>query len=151
MRTRQTPGVVALLLTAALVVGAPAAPAHASRSTDNRDRMLHLINATRVKHGRRPLRLNVALSRSAWEHSYRMWESGTLYHTSNLSGRVVNSWGATCWGEDLGMGSSLRQIRRMWMHSAPHRANMLSRRFTHIGIGIVQRGTTYWVTADFYG
>jgi uncharacterized protein YkwD len=37
------------------------------------------------------------------------------------------------------------------MSSRLHRENLLSRRFTHVGLGIVRRHDTYWVTAIFYG
>ena len=51
---------------------------------------------------------------------------------------------ASWWlGENIGWGSgSLAEpaaIVRAWMHSPPHRANILSRHFRDIGIGIVRR------------
>ena len=65
---------------------------------------------------------------------------------------------ASWWlGENIGWGSgSLAEpiaMVRAWMHSPPHRANILSRHFRDIGIGIVPGapvgggGATY--TTDF--
>jgi uncharacterized protein YkwD len=45
---------------------------------------------------------------------------------------------------------SARAVVRAWMHSAGHRANILNRRFPHVGVGVRRAadGTTYW-TLDF--
>jgi uncharacterized protein YkwD len=62
-------------------------------------------------------------------------------------------------GENLAAGTGRRSAPtthvRGWLRSAPHRANLLSRRFREIGLGVAsgfprfsrRRGATY--TADF--
>ena len=76
-------------------------------------------------------------------------------------GRIEGSgYSAACTptpGENIAWGggptSSPAQIVRMWMNSPPHRANILVRRYKHIGIGVCPRhpegmsGGTY--TTDF--
>ena len=32
-----------------------------------------------------------------------------------------------------------------WMNSPGHRANILNTTFTHLGVGVVEGGTQYWV------
>ena len=48
------------------------------------------------------------------------------------------SW--STWGENVAAGyTSSNAVVSAWMNSAGHRANMLSRNFTHIGVSL-QRG-----------
>ena len=39
-----------------------------------------------------------------------------------------------------------RSVVRAWMHSSGHRANILTRTFRHIGVGVIRagNGTIYW-------
>jgi uncharacterized protein YkwD len=131
-----------------------------------RDATLCLLNRVRARHGLPGFRLNAKLSRAARRHSRDMVRHRYFAHDSR-NGRspfdrmrathyVPRS--ATWWlGENIGWGSgSLTQpaaMVRAWMHSPPHRANILSRHFRDIGIGIVPgapvggAGATY--TTDF--
>lgn len=132
----------------------------------SRDATLCLLNRVRARHGLPRLRLNAKLSRAARRHSRDMVRHRYFAHDS-LSGRspfermrathyVPRS--ASWWlGENIGWGSgSLAEpiaMVRAWMHSPPHRANILSRHFRDIGIGIAVGapvgggGATY--TTDF--
>jgi len=56
----------------------------------------------------------------------------TLEHNPNYT-RQICCWSAA--GENVGVGSSVGQIQRAFMNSSPHRANILSRSFTQVGIG----------------
>ncbi len=129
---------------------------------------LCLLNRARAESKLPPLRLNERLSGAAGSHSREMVHHRYFAHES-LDGtspfarmmkthyvpHAAHSWTL---GENIGWGSlTLAQpiaLVRMWMHSAPHRANILSRHFRDIGIGIVPgipqhgpRGATY--TTDF--
>lgn len=131
-----------------------------------REATLCLLNRVRAEHGLPPLRLNATLSRVAAQHSRDMVRRRYFAHDS-LSGaspfaRMLAAHyvphDASWWlGENIGWGSGgLQQpiaMVRAWMHSPPHRANILSRHFRDIGIGIAagtpdgSRGATY--TTDF--
>lgn len=127
---------------------------------------LCVLNVERKKRGLRPLRLNRKLSAAARGHSGAMAAKRFFSHNS-LSGasfvarirrtgylRGVRSWNV---GENIAWGSrslgTPRAIGRAWMNSPGHRANILSRSFRAIGIGIAAgtpqgpRGATY--TTDF--
>lgn len=127
---------------------------------------LCVLNVERARHRLRPLRLNSRLSRAARLHSRAMAAKRFFSHTSPGGASFVDRIrstgylaGARSWsvGENLAYGSgtssSARAIGRAWMNSPGHRANILSRSFRQIGIGIASGtpsgggGATY--TTDF--
>lgn len=141
---------IALTLVVAVLVTA-AGPAHAgTRTRDLRHRMFRLVNRSRQSHGLASLRLSPRLSRYAWEHSRRMARRDSVYHSTDVWGRV-RRLGASYWGENVGMAGTLSRMEQLFMHSAPHRANILSRHFRYIGVGVVRARGAVWITLDFYG
>ena len=128
---------------------ASAAPPCTASATSARTTTLCLINAERVAHGARPLKLEKRLSRAALRHSRDMVANRYFAHESRsgagFSARIASTgWmhGRSRWnvGENLAWGSGAlatpRAIVRAWMHSAGHRHNILQPRFHVIGIGI---------------
>jgi uncharacterized protein YkwD len=79
-----------------------------------------------------------------------MARARSLFHSGNLA-LLVRPYDAHYWGENLGVGPRLRDIARMWMRSAPHRANVLNSHYRRSGVGVVRSGGRYWVTMMFYG
>lgn len=141
---------VALLVVALLFSGIAIDHARAGASRTREDQMLSLTNRVRADAGRRVLDLDARLSRYAKRHSREMAEAGYLFHTENLAARL----GGVDWsmgGENVGVGSSLRDVQGAFMGSTPHRRNILQKRFDHAAIGIVKSGGTLWVTVIFYG
>jgi uncharacterized protein YkwD len=180
---RSLPALVLVLLAALLVpAGQAAAHAHVHRAVgacsashaavrassirQARNATLCLLNRVRARHGLPGLRLDPRLSHAARRHSRDMVRHRYFAHDS-LSGRSPFDRmrathyvprNASWWlGENIGWGSgSLAQptaLVRAWMHSPPHRANILSRHFRDVGIGIAPGapvgggGATY--TTDF--
>jgi uncharacterized protein YkwD len=142
---------ILIALTLVVVVLGTAGPATAStRPQRMRARMLHLVNVSRRAHGVAPLTLNWKLSRYAWKHSRDMAVSRSVYHTSDTWAHVER-YGASSWGENVGMSWDLRVLERAFMGSPSHRENTLARRFHHVGIGVVISRHSRWVTLDFYG
>ena len=115
-----------------------------------RRRLLSLTNSARRDHGIRGLDLNWRLSRDALQHSRRMAQSRTVFHTSDLY-RLIRPWKPSTWGENVGMAGTVRRVHRMFMQSAAHRGNIFRARFSKIGIGVVRRGGHTWATVIFYG
>lgn len=132
----------------------------------SRDATLCLLNRVRARYGLPPLRLDPKLSRAARRHSRDMVRHRYFAHDSRDGRSPFDRMRAThylphrgSWwlGENIGWGSgSLAEpaaMVRAWMHSPPHRANILSRHFRDIGIGIAVGapvgggGATY--TTDF--
>jgi uncharacterized protein YkwD len=110
---------------------------------------LCLVNEERVVNGRRPLRRDKELAAAAGAYAKEIVETGNFSHRSlggeSIVDRVARRWGGlNRWallGENLGWGSlalaTPRELVRGWMFSPTHRANVLNRRFTHLGVGVV--------------
>jgi uncharacterized protein YkwD len=115
-----------------------------------------LLNRARARSGLRRLRVNGRLSLAARRHAVDMVRRDYFSHYS-LSGasfldrirRTGYLRGARRWaaGENIAWGAGRRAtpaaIVKAWMGSPPHRANILSRRYREIGIGIA-RGAPGW-------
>jgi uncharacterized protein YkwD len=160
-----------------LLVSAPAASAAGACSAANASASqvskrtlvratLCVLNVERARHNLRPLRLNRKLSRAARRHSRAMALHNFFSHNSANGASFVDRIrgtgylsGARSWslGENIAYGSGSRSAPRAignaWMNSAPHRANILSRSYREIGIGLASGtpsasgGATY--TTDF--
>lgn len=77
----------------------------------------------------------------AWAE--RLASKNTLAH-SNLSSGMDGGWSLIT--ENVGYGSSIEAVHRQFMDSSSHRANILDRRMTHLGVGVAQgHGRTFVV------
>jgi len=140
-----------VLVTGLLAVSLAAGLEGPAQATTLRTKMFKIINRVRDHHGRHSLRLNLDLSGVARHHSRRMATDGILFHSSNLSAKVRQYGSPNWWGENLAAAGTLKRVRKLWMHSAEHRANLLNGHFGHVGVGVVKKGGFVWVTAIFYG
>jgi uncharacterized protein YkwD len=173
--SKRTGGVVALL--AVFLFGLPSASASAACSSADATASqasrralvratLCVLNAQRARRHLPRLSLNGKLSSAARVHSVAMVRGEFFSHDSQDGSSFVDRIrktgylsGAGSWsvGENIAYGSgdrsSPRSIGRAWMNSPPHRANILSRSFREIGIGVAYGtpvgggGATY--TTDF--
>jgi uncharacterized protein YkwD len=158
-RIRLRPIVVALLaLATALAVPSPAmakpcmhADAKPGTASERALRVATrcLLNKKRRQRGLGQLRGNGRLYRAADRHGADMARFDYFSHTSRSGAsfldrirrtgylRRARNWSV---GENIAWGtgelSTPRSIVRAWMLSPGHRANILSRRFREIGIGI---------------
>lgn len=122
----------------------------AAGTTSKEQRVLHMINASRSAREVGTLSLSERLSRMARRHSRNMAQQRLLFHQSCLSCRFPSgSWKLL--GENVGAAPSLRRVHRMMMKSAGHRDILLNGNFDRVGVGVVKRGGSYWVTEIFYG
>lgn len=137
---------------------APAAGASTKASTATS--LLRAVNRTRADHGLRALRIDTRLVRAARSHSASMLDGNYFAH-GDFHGRMVafHVQGPTA-GENLAWGNgsyaSPASIVREWLASPEHRANLLRRGWTRIGIGLARgtflgNGGSTVVTADFAG
>jgi uncharacterized protein YkwD len=102
------------------------------------------INASRAVYGLRALPARSSLTYAAHRHSAAMASRGTLYH-SDLS-RIC------CYrliGENVAVGYTITGIHRALMNSSAHRSNIMDRRWTGVGVGVVKSGGRLWVTEIF--
>jgi len=104
--------------------------------------MAELVNAERRKENLAPLELTTELCAVARAHSAEMARLGYLDHRSPNTGLpkdrlAAAGIGTTECGENVALNSSVSRAMTGLMSSPGHRANILSPKFTHIGVGIV--------------
>ncbi|MGE7091805.1 SafA/ExsA family spore coat assembly protein [Lysinibacillus sp. NPDC048646] len=111
--------------------------------------VVKLVNAERAKAGLPALKEDWELSRVAKYKSQDMHDKKYFSHTSPTYGSpfaMMKSYGITykSAGENIAMGQrSAAEVVKAWMNSEGHRANIMSKNFTHIGVGYVTEGN-YW-------
>jgi uncharacterized protein YkwD len=140
--------------------GADAVPHHGS-GAQVRGATLCLLNSQRHQHHLRGLRENSRLEAAATRHSADMVAHHYFAHGNPVARMLqvgyMSMTQAWTVGENIAWGShgisTPREIVKMWMHSPPHRANVLRSSFRDIGIGVALgapyggSGATY--TTDF--
>jgi uncharacterized protein YkwD len=130
--------------------------------------VLCLLNEERTSRGMGPLRTNGKLINAAAGHSASMRSGSYFSHTdpngSTFASRIQATGytrQASRWliGENIAWGSyqlgTPASLMTAWMNSAPHRENILQRRFRSIGVGVDwgspndPRAESAIVTTDF--
>ena len=117
-----------------------------------------LVNQERAKQGLAPLKENVQLSNVAKTKSEDMVAKNYFSHTSPTYGSpfdMMKKFGIkyTSAGENIAMGQqTAASVMKSWMNSSGHKANILSKNFTEIGVGVAKdkSGAIYW-TQQFIG
>ena len=145
------------------------APAKAISAKQAQSAVACLINKRRHSHGLGGLKLNHDLSKAARKHSQYMGAHNCFDHEcageatldSRLRGVHYLFSGLSSWlyGENIAYGTgsygSPAAMVTAWMHSAGHRANILSGNFRDFGVGVVwgtltdPHGDGGLYTADF--
>ncbi len=82
----------------------------------------------------------------ARRHAEEMARQDRLFHNPRLA-RDVRNWESV--GENVGTGESVADIHRAFMESSTHRSEILNRRFTQVGVGVVERDGLIWVAQVF--
>ena len=149
---RTLAAVLALLLSALLLIGS-AHPADAEGERFGRRRqMLSLTNQDRETRDRRELGFAAALSKYAKSHSAAMARKGYLFHSTDDQLRdALEGYDWTIGGENVGVGGSLETLEEAFMGSKLHRQNILRPDFQRAAVGVIRDGDRYWVTVIFYG
>lgn len=117
-----------------------------------------LVNQERAKQGLAPLKDNSQLSNVARTKSEDMVAKNYFSHTSPTYGSpfdMMKKFGITYTsaGENIAMGQqTAASVMSSWMNSSGHKANILSKNFTEIGVGVAKdkSGSIYW-TQQFIG
>ena len=99
--------------------------------------MLQDVNKQRAAHGLRPVVIDKTLQDGCRNHTIWMGRHRALRHA-----RKVN--------ENIAMGQrDTNEVIRTWMNSSGHRANILNRRWTKVGVCGYRIGGTFWWTQRF--
>ena len=115
---------------------APAAEASSPRMNAGERAIVRAINRARAAHGVRALRGHRRLARAADAHTRSMLRADYFSHGA-FSSRVRRYVSFRRIGETIAMRTrcSASAFVSMWLHSAPHRAVLLSGTFRRIGVG----------------
>lgn len=150
---RKSISILAILCAAICLLGQ--ARAQEQERFENRARhIFELTNHDRVAQGLQPLRWSDPLASAAKQHADRMGTERYLMHQypgePGLEQRAAQA-GAhfQAIAENIATGYSDEQIEQEWMHSTPHRRNILDPRMNALGVGIVARGGVLYAVEDF--
>jgi uncharacterized protein YkwD len=121
---------------------------------DTEQEIFRRVNLERSRAGLSSVRLDTGLQKAARQHSRIMADARQLSHEFGGEPpfyRRLALAGASfdLSGENVAFSQSGERVHRSLMASPPHRANILNRDFTSIGIGVVRTGNDIWVTQDF--
>lgn len=89
-------------------------------------------NGERTSRGIKAYVVKSDLVSVARQQAQRMASAGKIYHNPNLASDV-KGWQSV--GENVGMGGDVASIHQAFMNSSGHRANILDRDFTEVGMG----------------
>lgn len=147
------------MLVLILGFGVAAAPAaQASRTDRYRNKLLNILNRTRVHHDLRPVKINLRLSGDSLHWSKVMIGKNRIYDPPNLAQLLAPySWNDV--GADVvGCGSTIREVHKIFMTEAFHRSIILHPKVRRVGIGVVRADESnhcgrdsFWATELFYG
>ncbi len=125
------------LTVAGVAVGVLHAQSAAAGTGEDERASLHAVAQARVSAGLPAYRAASDLVAVAARHAAAMAASHRIYHNPRLADEV-RDWQAV--GENVGMGGTVEAIHDALMRSPPHRANILDRDFTEIGVGAARDG-----------
>jgi len=116
------------------------------------DEVARLVNAERAKNGLPALTVNWQAARVARYKSQDMIDKNYFAHNSPTYGSPFNmmeSFGLkfSSAAENIAYGQkTAAEVMNSWMNSPGHRANILSKTVTQIGVGCAKKsnGTLYW-------
>jgi uncharacterized protein YkwD len=109
----------------------------------NSELLLSLHNQERSKQNLESLSLDPFLMEYAANHATWMAKKNTLQHSNvnNLLGRFQSVGENIAWNQN-----DENQAFEAWMHSRPHKANILNQKFNLVGFGMARnsKGQPYW-------
>ena len=114
--------------------------------------IVRLVNVKRVENGLKPLKANLDIARSARNKSQDMATNKYFSHVSPTFGstfKLMESFGIrfSAAGENIAYGQKTpAAVMNAWLNSPGHRANILSKTYTNIGVGLAKNsnGICYW-------
>jgi uncharacterized YkwD family protein len=114
--------------------------------------VVRLVNVKRVQNGLQPLKANSQLMSVARQKSQDMAKKKYFSHVSPTFGttfKLMERLGIrfSAAGENIAYGQKTpAAVMNAWMNSPGHRANILSKTYTNIGVGLAKnsKGVCYW-------
>lgn len=124
-------------------------PASNKQMSELEKQVVELTNQERRKNGLPDLQIDTALSNVARTKSQDMQANNYFSHTSPTYGSpfdMMRDFGISynAAAENIAQGQrTAQEVVQAWMNSSGHRANILNRNYTHIGVGHDPNGN-YW-------
>ena len=119
-------------------------------SADAAARLLSLLNGERAAAGLPPFTMRADVTEIAARWTTAMAEASHLAHNdAYFTKETRRRLDAVLLGENVAYDGSVDAAHEALMASPPHRANILDRRFTVIGVAAQLHGRTWWVTQNF--
>lgn len=148
---------ILLLVLLAVITAATTSTAHGQTATSSDSaarQIFSLTNQDREEHGLPALQWSAALARSAEAHDRIMARQSDLSHDypgePDLLARAREAGvHFRTLAENIANGWSAEQVNTAWMHSPPHRRNILDPRLNALGVAVVQRGSRLYAVEDF--
>ncbi|GAA4731266.1 hypothetical protein GCM10023350_13260 [Nocardioides endophyticus] len=142
------------LLVAAVVSSAlwrVPAEASATRATAYADSAFRATNVHRADQGRVQLREAACLTRMAERWARHMARTGRMVHQDLEP--IIRRCELSMVGENIAVGYSSGRavVKRGWMHSEGHRANILRREYRLMGIGAARDSNGRWWASQVFG
>lgn len=126
--------------------------------TDNqmqsmKKQVVKLVNQERKQRGLQPYQHSNKLANVAQTKAEDMRDNNYFSHQSPTYGspfEMMKQFNIqySAAGENIARGQrTAAEVMNSWMNSPGHRKNILSEKYTHIGVGLAEKsqGTTYWV------
>ncbi len=130
------------------------APQPGRARPDDAEQLFALANLERMHAGRETLKWDPALAEAALQHCLRMAKEGPIAHRyggeQSLTERAAAA-GAhfSLIEENIAVGPSADAINEEWMHSPPHRANLMNGSVDRLGAAVVAARGTLYAVEDF--
>ena len=129
-------------------------PPQPSYDSQAEDTLFRLLNQARQENGLPALALDERLANAARAHSALMARNLQLRHQADGEPTLTERLASTNLrfdrvAENVAFSETAENAHDGLMHSPGHRANILSAQSNAVGVGVVRRGSTLWVTQDF--
>ncbi|GLW28871.1 CAP domain-containing protein [Actinoplanes regularis] len=151
---RRFAAVTSVVTATALVASLIASPANAAVSVNAQQAdIVKLTNVQRAAHGCPALKVDSRLTAAARGHSAYMAQTGNFSHTgrggSSFATREKAAGYPSPSAENIAYGYVGKDLVSAWMKSPGHRTNILNCKSKTVGVGVVYKGATAYVTQDF--
>lgn len=113
--------------------------------TADEQMMVNLVNQERAAKGLKPLEVDMRLVKLAREKANDLIQNNYFDHYSKTLGSPFDQMKRAgvryhLAGENLAGSGSVERAHKALMESPTHRANILHKRYTHIGVGVIDGG-----------
>jgi uncharacterized protein YkwD len=116
-------------------------------------RIFWLVNNERSRYHLPALQEDALLEQVAWAHSEDMGKNKYFAHINQRgedpNDRFHKAGGKGLVGENIALDTSVEAAHQHLMNSPGHRANILDKNFTHLGVGVYFNGSQYSITQMF--